>query len=170
MRKLVARAAAIIAAFMLVMLVWSSPAVTQGVNTAIPKATEAYAKFPAEPTELLDKITFINRYANNAITYTSDIDQYGFTDFWVTAPDSAKGDCEDYVLTKLFMLGEAGYPTVSRARIRAVQVTKKEGDIIGHAILELRLPNGSIAFLDNGHRDLMTRAELVERGYKFFDW
>ncbi len=130
----------------------------------------ARAKFPADPPAAIDALSFVNRLVNQVITPMSDQQQYGRADHWVMLPPSMKGDCEDYALSKLAILGESGFPTVRNARIRAVVVHRRGMKPEGHAILELRLPSGATVFLDNNSNDLATRADLVARGYEFIDW
>lgn len=152
--KLVALAAAAL------LLVSASPAPPQ---TTVPIAAER-VKFPRSNPELIDKLSLINKTVNERITYVSDQEHYGIPDYWVMFPGDGKGDCEDYAITKMELMRLGGYPTVAYARIRGVMA-----GIQGHAILEVLLPSGEIAFLDNNANVLMTRQEL-ERHYKFFDW
>lgn len=143
---------------------WHAPAAAQAPKLSLELA--AQVKFPGVPTKNLAVLLAVNRAVNKAITYTSDTDHYGKLDNWVMNPVDGKGDCEDYVLTKLDKLGDLGFPILTHSRVRFVFV-----GLAGHAILELRMPEtGAIMFLDNGYDDLMTRAELEARGYRFFDW
>jgi predicted transglutaminase-like cysteine proteinase len=134
----------------------------------VPIDTIARAKFPNEEAAFVDALAEMNRAVNAKMTYELDQDHYGVTDLWVMAPDDAKGDCEDYALTKLFVLGEAGYPIVTNAKLVLVAVHDK-GQRFGHAILAVLMPHGSVAYLDM-RDEPMTRDELVKRGYEFFDW
>ena len=123
-------------------------------------------KFAPEYGEAIDLIEFINAAVNQQMTYTRDIDQYGARDVWVQKPESLKGDCEDYALTKLSFLQQAGFPIISYARISMLGTP-----FGGHAVLEVRLPNGQIAILDNNHDQLITPSELVnDYGYRFQIW
>jgi predicted transglutaminase-like cysteine proteinase len=130
------------------------------------------AKFPNEKRYFVDALNGINVYVNHKMHYTPDNVQYGEDELWVMAPASFKGDCEDYALTKYYILSKADYPMISRAKIRSVLVRdpKTRKILDGHAILEILMPNGSIGFLDNNFDHLMTRAELQAMGYQFFDW
>lgn len=147
-----------------------SDAATEQVT--IPVDNIARAKFPKEDAKLVDGIAELNRFVNSHMVYTSDQPHYGHRDFWVMAPADGKGDCEDYALTKLFMLSEAGFPTVTNTKIVSLIVHVKgkiKDEIFGHAILAVLLPNGAVAYLDMTPEP-MTRAELEARGYQFFDW
>lgn len=48
------------------------------------------------------QVNTVNARANTRIAYTPDQTQYARPDYWSEAPaaDAARGDCEDYVLTK----------------------------------------------------------------------
>lgn len=136
------------------------------VAVAVPVASAARAKFPNVPGAQIDALAFINAMVNRSIEYVIDEEHYGVRDHWVMFPPDGKGDCEDYVLAKYALLAQAGFPTVTHARLRSVLV-----GIQGHAILELRMPgDGSILFMDNNTDTLMTRPELEAAGYRFFDW
>lgn len=145
-----------------------APTTEQQTAVAPPVDSVARAKFPNEDGAIVDVIAGVNGYVNAKMTYTFDQEHYGYGDFWVMAPSDAKGDCEDYALTKLFVLAEMGFPIASDAKIVTVAVHEK-GKTYGHAILAVRLPRGSVAYLDM-RPELMTRQELEARGYEFFDW
>lgn len=124
-------------------------------------------KFPTEPANVVDVLELINVLVNTSMVYMSDEEQYGVPEKWVWLPESGKGDCEDFALAKLAMLQRAGYPIVSNTK---VTFAKTQGGV-GHAVLEVLLPNGSVAVLDNNFNTLMTREELVRvHGYVFFNW
>ena len=155
----------------------SSPVATAEVPKAthnpIPVAADVVgrAKFPkAHPNEI-DAISTINKLVNQSIDGMSDQEHYGVGEMWVMFPADGKGDCEDYVLTKLGILANAGFPAVAYSRIRNVIIKRAGLPDEGHAILSLRLPDsGDILFLDNRFNELMTRKELEAAGYIFFDW
>lgn len=128
------------------------------------------AKFPKTNPELVDAIAYVNRLVNQMIQPVSDFEHYGVIENWVMFPEDMKGDCEDYALSKMEILRQAGFPTVQFSRIRGVVVHRAGKPDEGHAILELRMPDGAIMFLDNLHANPMTRAELTAQGYEFFDW
>jgi predicted transglutaminase-like cysteine proteinase len=134
----------------------------------IPVDQVARAKFPAEDGQFVDSLAELNRVVNDGMTYTDDKSHYGVTDFWVMAPTDGKGDCEDYVLTKIFLLGEVGFPIARGIKIVTVLVHIGK-EIDGHAILAVLMPHGSVAYLDMND-ELMTRPELEAKGYVFFDW
>lgn len=129
----------------------------------------AEAKANGEDARVVDIIQAINRYVNARIEGASDSEHYGLDDYWVQYPTDGKGDCEDYALTKLGMLGQVGVPVVNATKLVSVIVhVGSEAD--GHETLAIRLPHGTVLYLDNLNRELMTRQEFVAEGYEFFDW
>lgn len=127
---------------------------------------EDVRRFPNAKPEHIRALHIINRSVNNAITYTRDIDQYGVSEKWVWLPESRRGDCEDYALSKLAILQKAGFPIVSRARITMLYAKG-----VGHAVLEVNIPGAGVLVMDNNFDRLMTRAELImNHGYSFQDW
>jgi predicted transglutaminase-like cysteine proteinase len=109
----------------------------------------------------------VNERVNKAITYTRDPVQYGVPDKWVENPASGKGDCDDYALTKMRALYDAGWERYD-VRIVTLYVDSKtmKG---GHAVTEVRARDGSTWILDNAHPRPMRRAELTRLGYRW-DW
>lgn len=151
----------------------------QAVQPAIPPAPVSRAKFPNDQQEIVDGLAYINKLVNDSITYVTDSEQYGQMEMFVMLPESGKGDCEDYALTKMWLLFNTGYPTLHWTRLKSIMVTeylvnkdtgKIEKKLSGHMVLEVKLPSGEIAVMDNNHDDLMTRRELEARGYEFIDW
>lgn len=145
----------------------ASPVISQTAST-VPADTIARAKFPQEDARFVDALAAVNSFVNSNMAYEDDQKHYGYGDFWVTAPQDGKGDCEDYVLTKLFLLTEAGFPAVTNAKIVLV-VVHHGGKSYGHAILAILMPKGSVAYLDM-RQEPMTKAELIARGYQFQTW
>jgi predicted transglutaminase-like cysteine proteinase len=151
------------------MVLVSVPATPQTLNQP-PVDTIARAKWPHANHKEIDALAYINRTINEAIVSESDWEHYGVEDMWVMAPVDGKGDCEDYALTKLYVLQRANFPIVSNTKIVGVVVHSKGGATEGHAILAVRLENGDVVYLDNMKDEPATRAELVRAGYQFFDW
>jgi predicted transglutaminase-like cysteine proteinase len=160
--SLFVKAAALVAAVLAVPSVAPQP-------TTVPIDRVARAKAPHEVGRIVDIVASINAYVNTHMEGESDLEHYGVEELWVMYPADSKGDCEDYALTKLGMLSQLGFPTVAYARIIGVVVHDKYGTD-GHAILAIRLPHGTVLYLDNLNAEVMTRKELVRRGYEFFDW
>jgi predicted transglutaminase-like cysteine proteinase len=153
-------------------LLISTPAVPE-TPAVIPVDATARAKFPNDSGPMVDALAYVNKAINAAITPMSDQEHYGVADMWVMAPADGKGDCEDYTLTKIFVLQQAGFDIVGRTRLVAVfvhQKVKGVDSVEGHAILAVRLVSGAIMFLDNRYPEPMTHAELAARGYEIIDW
>ena len=103
-------------------------------------------------------ITIVNHHVNSLMTYTSDEELYGIDDMWVMAPASWKGDCEDYALTKLFILEHTFIFNIPRLQIRLVLDERHTG----HAVLVV----DNWWVLDNRFHDIMTKAQLYKIGYR----
>jgi predicted transglutaminase-like cysteine proteinase len=142
------------------------PAVPQSV-VSVPVDAIARAKFPHDDPATVDRIANLNRMVNASIKYESDDKHYG-RDQWVMRPPDNKGDCEDYVLTKIAYLHDGQFDIIRNTKFVSVMVTV-EGKADGHAILAVRLPSGAVMYLDTTPEP-MTRKELVAKGYTFFDW
>lgn len=157
-------------------LALTTPAIPQtvGFDPALsPVDALARAKVPNEDGQVVDIIAGLNAYVNSHITEEADIDHYDIDDLWVMYPKDGLGDCEDFALTKLGMLGQMGMPVVSSTKLVNVMVhrmTPQGPDDEGHEILAVRLPHGAVLYLDNLNPEPMTREELVAQGYEFFDW
>lgn len=136
-----------------------------------PADAKARAKFRKAPAGLVDLVAYANAFVNSRMTGVTDQDHYGIADLWVMAPSDGAGDCEDYALTKIFVLGQLDFPIASDAKLVMVVVHEKKGDEgEGHAILAVRLTDGEVMYLDNNYDEPMTRRELTRAGYEFFDW
>jgi predicted transglutaminase-like cysteine proteinase len=158
------------------LVVSSAQAVPQptSAKTSLPADPVSEAKFSHDDAKLIDGLAYVNRFVNSAITYQSDKEHYGVNDHMVALPPDGKGDCEDFAYSKLELIEQAGFPIVTNAKLvfLVVGYHDKAGkeQYAGHAILALLLPSGAVAYLDNNSNYLMTRAELVARGYIFADW
>lgn len=79
-----------------------------------------------------EQLAAVNRFANEQ-KYVLDIENYGLEDYWA-APDlflENGGDCEDYVIVKLFSLRWLGWP-LTDMRLVVVQDTNLR---MAHAVL-----------------------------------
>jgi predicted transglutaminase-like cysteine proteinase len=123
------------------------------------------AASPTRGSDELSSLAAVNMLVNAMITYEDDEDHYGSEDLWVQYPKDNKGDCEDYAITKLGYLEGLGWDVINDTKVVFVTVGG-----YGHAMLAVRLSNGRVVYLDNGHAEPMTRRQLVEAGYRFSDW
>ena len=144
------------------------PTRDDGILAPRPPA-EVVAKFPGESEAEIGVLEYANVLVNFKIDYEDDMTQYGADDLWVMDPVSMKGDCEDYAITKYSALSRAGYPAMSHTRILTALVTE-DGQQYGHAVLEVKMTNGTIAILDNRYNHLMTKEEVIADGYTLYDW
>jgi predicted transglutaminase-like cysteine proteinase len=103
------------------------------------------------------RIAVINRSINAAISYVSDLTQYGVLDLWsspLTTFNSGRGDCEDYAIAKYVALREAG---VDADDLRLL--IGREGTLgQDHAVLSVR-NGGRWLILDNRHSLLVDSAD-----------
>ncbi|RWN67446.1 MAG: transglutaminase [Mesorhizobium sp.] len=104
-----------------------------------------------------DKLASVTKLVNRSIRPVSDLAVHGTMEFW-SYPDSAVGDCEDYVLLKRQMLNLAG---VSLSNLLITVVKKKDGE--GHAVLTVKTDKGDYV-LDNLNDDVKLWSET---GYRF---
>ena len=112
--------------------------------------------------ELFAQISEINREANQKIAPMSDMQQYQAEEKW-TIPIKA-GDCEDYVLLKMFSFIDEGFDP-KHLHILVVYDEKKEG----HAVLGIDVISGkgtrNTVILDNKTNDIIPLEEM-EAKYK----
>ena len=92
-------------------------------------------------------LTQVNRDVNNAIWPEDDIVHYGRAEYW-TIPTDARGDCDDYAVTKRKDLIDAGFP--SGALRLAVVYSQASGR---HAVLTVATDKGDFV-LDNLANDV----------------
>lgn len=135
----------------------------------VPLDCVACAKFSHDDPAFVDKIARINSTVNAQITFENDVEHYG-RDLWVMMPPDNRGDCDDYALTKMARLQDAGVDVIRNVRLVFVVVATGNGKVDGHAIVAVRLPSGAVAYMDNRWPYLLTRDELVRAGTQFFDW
>jgi predicted transglutaminase-like cysteine proteinase len=121
------------------------------------------------------RIEAVNRAVNDAIRYTSDMEQHGVVDLW-SAPlasfAAGRGDCEDYAIAKYVALRESGV-AVEDMRVLLVRDLAVRED---HAVLAVRqegrwmvLDNRGMALSeDNELRNLMPLFAIDQEGVKLF--
>ena len=67
----------------------------------------------AKDLPIADKLKRVNEFFNRHIAFGEDIDVWGQEDYWATPMESlskGRGDCEDYVIAKYFVLRELNVP------------------------------------------------------------
>ncbi len=126
----------------------------QSVRAMSAAYREAYRTDPV--MALLEKADKVNAYVKKAITYKSDTQNKGVTDHWQRPSETIKtglGDCEDYVLLKMALLEQLGFPRdkmwlASGALMGSV---KPDRSADGHATLVVEL-GGRPYVLDNFYK------------------
>jgi len=121
------------------------------------------------------RIETVNRAVNDAIRYTSDMEQHGVADLW-SAPlatfASGRGDCEDYAIAKYVALRESGIAAEDMRVLLVRDLAVRED----HAVLAVReggrwmiLDNRSMApIADSDVRNFMPLFALDQEGVKLF--
>lgn len=94
------------------------------------------------------KLELVNGLVNQ-IPYQSDLEHWGKADFWATPEETLRSfgaDCEDYAITKYYLLRELGIPD-SHLRITYVDAPEWNG---AHMVLAYSVgPNQDSQILDN---------------------
>ena len=73
----------------------------------------------------IKKLNFVNTWVNG-IAYRSDKSIYGVSDYWATLYEFVgknRGDCEDYTITKYYILKELG---INHKRMKFTYVIYKD--------------------------------------------
>jgi len=104
-----------------------------------------------------EQLQAVNRFANTR-DYVLDLDNYGVEDYWAIPREFFRngGDCEDYVITKLFSLRWLGYPEED-LRLVVVQDTNLR---VPHAVLAVSR-GGKTLILDNQVQAVLPDQDVV---------
>jgi len=104
-----------------------------------------------------EQLRAVNRFANTR-EYVLDIDNYGIEDYWAIPREflAGGGDCEDYVITKLFSLLWLGYPP-DELRLVVVQDTNLR---VPHAVLAVARGRETL-ILDNQVQAVLSDRDVV---------
>ena len=94
------------------------------------------------------KLASVTRLVNRSVRPASDLD-VSRHDGVLVYPDSALGDCEDYVLLKRQLLGQQG---ISLSNLLITVVRKQDGE--GHAVLTVKTDKKGDYVLDNLNDDV----------------
>ncbi len=109
----------------------------------------------------IKKLNVVNTWVNY-IKYKSDRKVYGVSDYWATLYEfvgKGMGDCEDYTITKYYILKELGIDP-KRLKFTYVIYKNRRGKNISHMVLAyLKIPRpktkDDILILDNNNRLLL---------------
>lgn len=157
--------------FIFVFFSYSSEFVTDEI---IKKVDEKYGLFAEKRFESLrqlilglqgandmKKLEEVNNFFNN-VSYSSDKDTYGITDYWATPFEflaHGEGDCEDYAIAKYFSLIHLGIPA-NKMFITYVNV---EGYSQAHMVLTFfDNPNAEPYILDNFKTELLSASKRTD--------
>jgi len=119
----------------------------------------------------IKKLNFVNTWANY-IKYRSDKKVYNVSDYWATLYEfvgKGMGDCEDYTITKYYLLKELGVDP-KKMKFTYVIYKNRQGKKISHMVLSyLKVPKpkskDDILILDNNNRLVLPaskRKDLVK--------
>ncbi|MFK5936839.1 MAG: transglutaminase-like cysteine peptidase [Sulfurimonas sp.] len=84
----------------------------------------------------IKKLNVVNTWVNQ-IRYKSDKKNYGVNDYWATLYEFVgknRGDCEDYTITKYYILKELGIDP-NRLKFTYVVYKNRQGKNISHMVL-----------------------------------
>ena len=109
-----------------------------------------------------DRLTLLKQVndAVNRLQYVSDSQQWALKDYWATPVEffaRRAGDCEDYAISKYFLLGELGVP-VQAMRIAIVHDTARN---LTHAVLVVQTDRGPM-MLDNVIEEVLPAAAVPQ--------
>lgn len=88
-----------------------------------------------------ERLARVNAWINHAITFESDQQNYGVSDYWASARETmarGRGDCEDYAIAKMELLRASGVPASELYLVIAKDLVRRAD----HALLVVRLSDG----------------------------
>jgi predicted transglutaminase-like cysteine proteinase len=130
-------------------------------NPSHPICENAEVGTPVQLTdEQFEQIRQIQYFVNNAFEPESDLSGYGIGEYFAImyAPGVDTGDCEDYALTKMHLIIEAGILPAKNLQLIFCNVI---GEISGgHVVAGIQTTNFGFIILDNRYDELMPKAAL----------
>jgi predicted transglutaminase-like cysteine proteinase len=105
-----------------------------------------------------DQLEVVNTWVNHAISYTTDVANYGVADYWGTARESltrGRGDCKDYAIAKMELLRALGVPSDDLYLVLVKDLVRRQD----HAVLAVRL-DGRFVVLDSGFDSVMDSEDV----------
>lgn len=106
----------------------------------------------------LEKLEKVNEFFNN-VPYSRDIQTYGVTDYWATPFEFLardKGDCEDYVIAKYFVLKRLG---IQSSKMYLTYVRVQNYDDAHMVLTYFPTPRSEPYVLDNMRRILLPASQ-----------
>ena len=113
----------------------------------------------------LERLNYVNRKVNAAITFVEDAEAHGVLDRWqspIATFRAGHGDCEDFAIAKYVALRLAGMPIDDRQLVIVRDVRKRRA----HMVVGVR-HEGNWLILDNGTTHLSKDSELPHYIPKF---
>lgn len=110
----------------------------------------------AGPLDTQAKLSLINSFFNQRVSYAEDLEVWGVIDYWASPLETlekGRGDCEDYAIAKYFSLLAAGVPG---EQLRMVYVRAQlQGRSVAHMVLaHYASPDAEPSILDNLQTEL----------------
>lgn len=155
--------------FLLLSVILNANLISQDLISRAEKKYGPFAKnrFISIQKDLLDKhkdandtvkLNAVNEWVNN-LKYDSDMHVYGVGDYWATLYEFVgknRGDCEDYTITKYYILKELGVDA-KKMKFTYVVYRDRRGGLVAHMVLAyLKVPNpkskNDILILGNNNR------------------
>ena len=130
---------------------WRWRRVAEAAPPTDPRWREAVRRLSALPER--ERVQAANTWINHAVTFESDISNYGVSDYWASARETlarGRGDCEDYAIAKMELLRAAGVPGRDLYLLIAHDLVRRAD----HALLLVRMDDGYWV-LDSGVDEVM---------------
>ncbi|MEW6552182.1 MAG: transglutaminase-like cysteine peptidase [Arcobacteraceae bacterium] len=143
-------------------------------NALVQKAEQKYGKFAKNRFESLqkviedlktksdlEKVAKVNDFFNN-VRYIPDSKNYGVTDYWATPLEFLardKGDCEDYVIAKYFLLKHLG---ISANKMYMTYVRVVGYDEAHMVLTYFETQNSEPLVLDNIRKKLLPASQRTD--------
>ncbi len=118
-------------------------------------------KLARKTTDKTELATAVNDYVNVHVRFTPDDNLYNKNDLWAPPINTLilGGDCEDIALVKFWGLHYVGFAREDMFLV--VGMSSVVNPPAGHAILSVRLPDGSFLALDSLERRVLSVDEMT---------
>jgi predicted transglutaminase-like cysteine proteinase len=107
-----------------------------------------------------ERLARVNAWINHAITFESDQQNYGVSDYWASARETmarGRGDCEDYAIAKMELLRASGVPASDLYIVIAKDLVRRAD----HALLAVRSADG-YWLLDSNADEVLPAAQSAD--------
>lgn len=116
--------------------------------------------------ETYQELDGINSLVNRNTAYRTDLQLYDKPEFWTILEGAGAGDCEDYALTKMKRLEEAGWPRHVLRPATCWCEPHPDGEREYHAVLTVDTSAGTLV-LDNRFPFVMNLKDPRMMAYKW---